>query len=317
VNHLPRNNIRWLFFSLMLLGTLFPVSCYIYGSSSRALQSADTIREGWAVLMEMNDYPSGADLATGYSDTRKWNSTLHALGWQTNHILIHQGSINQQTGEAALQFLSMNADANDVVLFFIFAHGNYLLEEVHWQSWFPTQWKNLVSQEKLLVIAACTSEIMLQPLYDDPVPHIHLASAEAYEYAWAGLPEEGLPVIGEIFSHYLANALVNSTADVNADGDVSVEEAFLFASPLSQNYISSVVFPAFPDYAEMCNHVPPHPVMDDGYTGNFSLQVELGTPPAVPTGFRIEHALVVLAIVLVASILIGGLLLIRQRKMVK
>lgn len=317
MNQSPHSHIRWLFFILMLLGTLFPTSCYIYGSSSHALQSADTIREGWAVLMEMNDYPSGTDLVTGYSDTRKWNDTLHVLGWQADHILIHQGLINQENGEAALQFLAMNADANDLVFFFVFAHGNYLLEEVHWQSWFPTQWKNLASQEKLLVVAACTSEIMLHPLYDDPAPHIHLASAEADEYAWAGLPEEGLPVIGEIFSHYLANALVNSSADVNADGDISVEEAFVFASPLSQNYISSVVFPAYPDYAELCNYVPPHPVIDDGYTGNFSLQVELGDPPVLPMGFRIEHVLGIAVIIMAASILIGGLLLIRQRKVEK
>ena len=279
----------------------------------KGFQPPDNPREGWAVLMEMNFYPSGSDLATNYSDTRKWNDTLQTLGWQTNHILIHQGPITQQTGEAALQFLALNADANDVVLFFVFAHGNYLFHEISWQSWFPTQWKQLVSQEKLLVVAACTSALMLDPLYDDLAPHIHIASVETDEYAWAGLPSEGLPIIGEIFNHYLTNALVNGSADTNTDGEVTVEEAFSFASPLSRDYITSVVFPAFPAFAEFCNNTAPHPVIDDAYPGNFSLQIEMGDPPFTPIGLTIEQGLLIAVLTTCAFVLVLGLFVIHRR----
>ncbi len=265
--------------------------------------------------MEMNYYQSGSNLATGYSDTQKWNATLYALGWQTNHILIHQGPIIQQTGEAALQFLAMNADANDVVLFFVFAHGNYLLTDANWQSWFPLHWENLESQEKLFVVAACTSETMLQPLYDDTAPHIHLASTGADEYAWAGLPEEELPIIGEVFNHFLTNALVNASADANTDGEVTVEEAFSFAAPLSRSYISSVVFPAFPSFAVMCNDTAAHPVIDDGYSGNFSLQIESGEPPLLlPSGFPPELGILIGAVIVCAVVLGLGLFVMRRRR---
>lgn len=257
--------------------------------------------------MEMNFYESGTDLATGYADTQKWNTTLHTLGWQTDHILLHRGPIVQQTGEAALQFLSTNADANDVVLFFVFAHGNYLLTDVQWQAWFPHLWTELLSQEKLFMVSACSSEIMLQPLYDDPAPHIHLASTEDDEFAWAGLPEEGLPVIGEVFNHFFTNALVNASADSNTDGEVTIEEAFSFAAPLSRTYISSVVFPAFPDFETLCSGVAPQPIMDDAYLNDFSLQVESGEPPLLHTGIPVELVYVLGAMIVITVVLAIGL----------
>jgi len=261
----------------------------------------------------MNFYSSGNDLDTGYVDTQKWNLTLQTLGWQTHHILIYQGEITRQTGEAALHFLAMNADANDVVLFFVFAHGNYLLTDVHWNTWFPQQWMSLESQQKLFVVASCTSELLIQPLYDDPSSHIHIASTEGDEYAWAGLPEEGLPIIGEIFTHFFTNGLINGSADSNTDGEVTVEEAFEFATPLSRNYITSVVFPAFPDFAEMCDNTAPHPVLDDNYSGNFSLQVDLGDPPIMPSGLPPELGFLIAGIIVVILIFAFGFYM-RQRR---
>jgi hypothetical protein len=297
----------------MLVAFLIPTFRLSINLELSAVHSSNTPREGWAVLMEMNFYASGSDLDTGYSDTNKWNDTLHILEWQTNHILIHQGPIVRQTGEDALQFLAMNVDANDIVLFFVFAHGNYLLNEVKWNEWFPTKWKSLMSHEKLFIVAACTSELILQPLYDDPNPHISIASTEADEYAWAGLPEEELPIIGEVFNHFLTNALVNASADTNMDGEVTVEEAFVFASPLSRSYISSTVFPVFPDFAEICQNIAPHPVIDDGYLGNFSLQVDPGEPPILPPQmFPLELGLLVGGGIVLVIII--GLYIIRARK---
>ncbi len=286
----------------MLFGSLYYLAGIAPSPLDSSIRSNGNPREGWAVLMEMNFYSSGNDLSTGYADTQKWNLTLQTLGWQTHHILIHQGEITRQTGEAALHFLAMNADANDVVLFFVFAHGNYLLTDVHWNTWFPQQWMSLESHEKLFIVASCTSELLLQPLYDDPSSHIHIASTEGDEYAWAGLPEEGLPIIGEIFTHFFTNALINGSADSNTDGEVTVEEAFEFATPLSRNYITSVVFPAFPDFAEMCDNTAPHPVLDDNYPDSFSLQVDLGDPPLMPSGFPPELGFLLAGIIVVISV---------------
>jgi hypothetical protein len=271
-------------------------------------------REGWAVLLEMDDYPgTGSDLPTGFSDLHKWQSILTTLGWQTHHIQLYQDSLTRAVGEAALYFLALNADANDVILFYIFAHGNFIQNEMEWSDWFPTAWLNLASQEKLLVVSACGSEAIIEPVKTDSAGHVLLASARSGEYSWAGLPEERLPIIGDIFNHFLTNALVNNLADLNADGEVVVEEAFEFALPLTREYVSSVVFPAFPYYAAMCNNIAPTPVMDDGYTGNLSLQVELGDPPITPSLILPPELLLVVVIVTICATVIVVGLYIRRR----
>ncbi|MHA2406044.1 MAG: hypothetical protein ACXACH_04755, partial [Candidatus Hermodarchaeia archaeon] len=131
MNRSIRQTIRLVLFFSLLASALSLASWVVINPTLMGIQPPSDPREGWAVLMEMNFYPSGSDLETNYSDTRKWNSTLHTIGWQSDHILIVQGLITQQTGQAAPQFLAQNADANDVVLFFVFAHGNYLLSDVH------------------------------------------------------------------------------------------------------------------------------------------------------------------------------------------
>jgi hypothetical protein len=272
-------------------------------------------REGWAVILEMDNYPgTGSDLPTGFSDLHKWESTLATLGWQTHHIQLYQDSITRSVGEAALHFLALNADANDVVLFYIFAHGNYILNDIDWIDWFPIAWQNLASQEKLLVVSACSSETIIEPVKTDPAGHVLLASAQADEYSWAGLPEEELPILGDIFNHFLTNALVNTSADADADGEVVVEEAFAFALPLTRDYVASVVFPAFPYFALMCNNTAPTPVMDDGYPANLSLQVEPGEPPI---GFGLilppQLFLVLVIVTICATMIIVGLFIRRRR----
>ena len=271
-------------------------------------------REGWAVLLEMDDYPgTGSDLPTGFSDLHKWQSILTTLGWQTHHIQLYQDSLTRAVGEAALYFLALNADANDVILFYIFAHGNFIQNEMEWSDWFPTAWLNLASQEKLLVVSACGSEAIIEPVKTDSAGHVLLASARSGEYSWAGLSEERLPIIGDIFNHFLTNALVNNSADLNADGEVVVEEAFEFALPLTREYVSSVVFPAFPYYAAMCNNIAPTPVMDDGYTGNLSLRVELGDQPITPCLILPPELLLVVVIVTICATVIVVGLYIRRR----
>jgi hypothetical protein len=101
---------------------------------------------------------------------------------------------------------------------------------------------------------------------------------------------------------------------LDADGEVVVEEAFEFALPLTREYVTSVVFPAFPYYAVMCNHTAPTPVMDDGYMGNFSLQVEPGEPPVL-AGFILPPHLVLVVVIITfcATVIIVGLFIRRHR----
>jgi hypothetical protein len=300
----------------IFLGSLLCFSIIGIQRELVTVQSQPNVREGWAVLLEMNDYPDPiTDLSTNYSDSAKWNATLHSLGWQTHHIQFYNGFIDQNVGEVALRFLALNADANDIVLFFIFAHGSWIRDHMQWHLWFPTQWAGLLSQEKLLVVSACNSEALIEPLTNDPSPHIHMAATQQDGgYAWAGLPEEGLPIIGEVFNHFFTNALVNASADQDSNGEICVEEAFDFASPLSQTYITTIVFPAFPDYADSCNNTAPQPVIDDAYPGNFSLEVEPGDPPLIPSIWSpLEIGVLLVTIVTFVVVVVLGLS-IRQRR---
>ena len=238
-------------------------------------------REGWAVLLDMNDYPEGyTDLPTGYNDSQMWTATLYSFGWQSHHVQLVRGTLTRAAGEAAVRFLIDNADANDVVLFFIFAHGTWIQNAMQWSDWFPSMWASVASQSKLLVVSACGAEQFIDAANGEVAPHVHIASAGVGEYAWAGLPEERLPIIGEVFNQFLNAAFFNVSADANGNGEVTVEEAFAFASPASRTYIGLEVFPRFPDYAQMCNHLAPTPVLDDAYPGELSLRVEPGDPPA-------------------------------------
>ncbi|MFX1562298.1 MAG: hypothetical protein ACFFDP_03210, partial [Promethearchaeota archaeon] len=254
-----------------------------------------------------------SDLLTGFSDTHKWNTTLHAYGWQSDHIYIVNGELTSTVGRNALNFLINNADENDVVFFFIFAHGNWIGNEMMWSSWFPSMWMSVPSHNKLLFVSSCGAGSFSNSLTDDPVEHIHLGSVQADEYAWAGLPEEGLPIIGEVFSHYFSAAFLNDSADVNSNGEVSVEEAFSFASPQSRNYLANVVFPAYEYYAEMCGNVAPHPTMDDAYPDEMSIAVEPGDPLYNQILFQLLLVWTpVIVVCIVASIILSSLLLLRK-----
>lgn len=299
----------WLLIFLSLLAGFF------FAPSFSSKAASNSAREGWAAILEMNDFPGdSSDLLTGFSDTHKWNATLHAYGWQSDHIYIVNGELTSTVGRNALDFLINNADENDVVFFFIFAHGNWIGNEMMWSSWFPSMWMSVPSHNKLLFVSSCGAGSFSNSLTDDPVDHVHVGSVQDGEYAWAGLPEEGLPIIGEVFSHYFSAAFLNDSADVNSNGEVSVEEAFSFASPQSRNYIADVVFPAFDYYADMCGNVAPSPTIDDAYPGEMSITVEPGDPLDNSLLFQLLWVWAPFIVGCVAaSIILASLLFLRKR----
>ena len=82
-------------------------------------QEVENPQEGWAAILEMNDFPGlYNDLSTNYSDTKKWISTLIALGWRSDHMFILNGDQNRTNCENGVNFLIQSADENDIVLFF-------------------------------------------------------------------------------------------------------------------------------------------------------------------------------------------------------
>lgn len=231
--------------------------------------------DGWAVLLEMNEFPKGwSDLPVHFINSERMQTVLLSLGWQSDHMYVIHGNLTISVVQEAVEWLVNNTDYNDIALLYIFTHGMWMRSILLWNDWFPTEWEKLNTSKKILIVDTCLAEEFIEPIRSHPSPHISFACCSADEVAWAGLEEEGLPVIGSVWNYYFTNALCNSSADYDSNGLVSVEEAFNFSTPLVQKYMNETVF-AVPEFLQSYHDIGiypenydayPHPIMDDGYS---------------------------------------------------
>jgi hypothetical protein len=231
--------------------------------------------DGWAVLLEMNEFPEGwSDLPVDFINSERLQTSLFSLGWQSDHMYIIRDNLNISVVQEAVEWLVNNTDHNDIALLYIFTHGGWMRNMLLWNDWFPTEWEKLDTSKKILMVDTCYAEEFIEPIRSGPSPHISLACCSVDEVSWAGLEEEGLPIIGSVWNYYFTNALCNSSADYDSNGSVSIEEAFNFSKPLVQKYMNKTVF-AVPEFLQSYHDIGiypenydayPHPVMDDGYS---------------------------------------------------
>ena len=232
--------------------------------------------DGWAVLLEMNEFPEGwSDIPVDFIDSERMQTALFSLGWQSDHMYIIHGNLTISVVQEAVEWLVNNTDHDDIALLYIFTHGMWMYNVLLWNDWFPDEWQKLNTSKKILMVDTCLAEEFIDSIKDDPSPHISLACCSAGEVSWAGLEEEGLPIIGSVWNYYFTNALCNASADLDSNGFISIEEAFNFSTPLVQRYMNETVF-AVPEFLESYHDIGiypenydayPHPVMDDGYPG--------------------------------------------------
>jgi hypothetical protein len=243
-------------------------------SSAEFSGVGNSVEDRWAVLLEMNDFPEGwSDLPVGFINSKRLRTTLMSLGWQSDNIYVVNGNLNISDVQEAVEWLVNNTDTNDIALLYIFTHGNWMRNVLLWNSWFPDKWSQLNTQNRVLLIDTCFAEEFLEPIKYDSNPHISLGCCSFDEVSWAGLEEEGLPIIGSVWNYYFVDALCNSSADLDENGLVSVEEAFNFSTPLVQQYMNETVF-TVPEFLQSYHDIGiypenydayPHLVMDDGY----------------------------------------------------
>jgi hypothetical protein len=243
--------------------------------------SHNTNVEGWAVLLEMNEFPEGwTDMPVDFINSERMQTVLLSLGWQRDHIYVAHDNLTISVVQEAVEWLVNNADCDDIALLYIFAHGSWMRNILLWNDWFPVEWERLTST-KVLMVDTCGAEEFIEPIRNDSSPHISLAHCSAHEAGWAGLEEEGLPIIGSVWNYYFCNALLNASADFDHNGLVSIGEAFNFSTPLVQEYMNETVF-AVPEFLQMYHDIGiypedydayPHPVMDDEYLGQLHLDL--------------------------------------------
>jgi len=221
--------------------------------------------EGWAVLAEKDDYSDVgmADMLVDYIDIILIRQVLENSGWNPDHI--HDlREFDRETLQTELDWLEESADENDIVILYVAAHGGFLRNVILWHDFFADEWLQIPSQRRLLVIEVCRAGEFTNTVAGDPLPHLSIASAGENEFGWKGVEEEGLPIIGGVFTHYFADALENPAADANGDGMVSVQEAALMAEEQQRAYLHDVVL-VIPEWVELYHTIGVSPEDDPDY----------------------------------------------------
>jgi len=251
--------------------------------------------DGYAVLMEVDDHPDGcSDIPIDNVQIQWLTETLTDLGRAEENTLVKTDS-EVAAGAVAdsIAWLAERADEDDLVLFLIAAHGTFVRVELGRNETFLALWSTLRTPRKLLLIAAChagelTSTAVYGPtampenrVVGTGVPGLAIACVAYDEYGWVGIPEEGDPIIGSSFLSYLSAAFGDAATDANADGFVSVEEAFAAAVPLTRTHHRDVVFGNHPENVAVFQQMHavfgpddfPHPVLIDEYPGDLILDL--------------------------------------------
>ena len=218
--------------------------------------------DGWAVLAEKDDYSAEemTNLPVDHIDIERMRQALIDRGWDPENIHELKEFTKKDLLEE-LDWLEENADGNDIVFFYINAHGEYLRRILGWNDFFPGEWKQVDSPKRVLLVDSCSAARYIKPVRKDQEPHLSIAAVDQDEYGWKGLEEEGLPIIGGVFTYYFAEALSNTEADTDQDGAVSVQEAALMAESQQRVYMHEEVF-AVPEFLEGYHHLGAEPELD-------------------------------------------------------
>jgi hypothetical protein len=227
-----------------------PATVVTESATEGGSQGGDGIVRGWAVLAEKDDYDDVqmTNLPVDYIGITQLHRLLLDLGWREGHI--HEArEFDRESLTAELDWLAENADQDDLAFVYVAAHGRYLRDVLRWSLFFGREWGEIPSRHQILLIDACQAEEFTDAVADDPEPYLSVAAVASGEYGWSGLEEEGLPIIGGVFTHYFTLAFQEAEADTDGDGRVSAQEASLWAETQQRVYMHEVVF-AVPEFVE-------------------------------------------------------------------
>lgn len=221
--------------------------------------------EGWAVLAEKDDFSDVemTNMLVDYIDNQRLSATLMEAGWQADHIHDLRG-FDRELLQAELDWLEENADENDIVFVYVATHGNHLINHILWDEFFKEEWAQIPSPRRVLLMDTCTAGVFTNVVAGDPRGQLTIASVDADEFAWRGIEEEGLPIIGGVFSYYFTEAFSDLEADTDGNGLVSIQEASLYAEEYQRKYMHEVVW-VVPEFIEPYHQMGLNPEDDPLY----------------------------------------------------
>ncbi len=93
--------------------------------------AGDGVVNGWAILAEKDNYDDVkmTNLSIGYINILQLREVLLDSGWQASRIR-EVREFDQADLRQSLDWLAKNADADDVVLLYVAAHGKYISDVV-------------------------------------------------------------------------------------------------------------------------------------------------------------------------------------------
>jgi hypothetical protein len=235
----------------------------IFTPSSRA--TGDGMVNGWAVLAEKDSYDDVkmTNLPIGYTNTLQLRQLLLSSGWQEKRIR-EAREFDQASLRQSPDWLANNADADDMALLYVAAHGKYITDVVKWSDFIAADWAAVPSQKRILVMDTCQAGMLTAAVKSDSHPYLAIAAVDVGEYGWSGLEEEKLPIIGGVFTHYFAAAFSDPKADADGDGQVSIQEAARHAETQQRTYMHDVVL-AVPQFLDGYHKLGSYPERDPGF----------------------------------------------------
>jgi hypothetical protein len=239
--------------TVFIAAILFLFSFFLSACLATKEAAVSSPVEGWAVLAEKDDYSAEnmTPLPVDHIDVERMRGALIDQGWDPENIHELKEFTKWDLLEE-LDWLEANADGNDIVFFYINSHGEYLRRILGWNDFFPGKWRQVNSSKRVLLVDSCSAARYTKPVKKDPEPHLSIAAVDQDEFGWKGLEEEGLPIVGGVFTYYFAEALSDPEADTDQDGAVSVQEAAALAEENQRDYMHGVVFEV-EEFVEM-NH---------------------------------------------------------------
>ncbi|MBN1859741.1 caspase family protein [Candidatus Bipolaricaulota bacterium] len=256
--------------------------------------------DGYAVILEVNDYPEEfTDLTVDYMNRDRIVDALASCGWSEENMYIAlDDEVAANAVANAMDWLLERATEEDLVFVYVAAHYSYLKQVVEFDRIFPPLWRLVSTDRKVLVVDACKAgELTVGAMHGtfvasedfdisevSPSPGLSISACAHDEVAMWGTVEEGLPIVGGLMTYYLHEALLDRSLDTNGDTYVSVEEAFVGLYPRTRAYYRETAPRALedPDLPEavrqqILNDLDvdgfPHPEMIDAFPGELILDL--------------------------------------------
>jgi hypothetical protein len=259
--HLFKNMIAAFIAIVLLLVTSFTLPCL-------SVQAAESTPEYWGLFIGVSNYQYLHALPFSDDDARELYESLSPV-WGTSHTkLLLNSQAKKADILAAITWLANSAGPEDTVLFNYSGYGSYIGVFHPYDSSGATSVNAISPDElasaftsvkagKIIFILNCGAAGIFQDALAGSGRVIIMSSASTENtYSITFLQHS-------VFIYYLLEAFAKfSTVDSNHDYELSAEEIFAYASPLTTEYEqeNQQYFP-----------IIQHPIINDGYSGEFPL----------------------------------------------